>query len=286
MGTATSMQSWHFAVETYNALLLISMGVNLIVLASGAAYLYKTRYILRSWYAYHVLGIVADKRKEEMPPPFYKMRLEVFDLLRQKTRPQKAILFVGDSLTNFFEWSEFFQNSDHSVVLNRGVSGTGVEFLTERFEEIFLTGYNVQKMFIMIGINDIRQQSYDIDKFIAHYSALLDRLLKYFDSTQICIQSILPSRATNINSEKTKVANAQIQALAHSKSICYLDLFGILADDNGYLDEKYGLGGVYLSAQGYRLWMEQIGIHLTDVPGFSSYTGETALAEGYLRPDA
>jgi hypothetical protein len=104
-------------------------------------------------------------------------------------------------------------------------------------------------------------------------------LLKYFDSKQICIQSILPSRATNINSEAAKAANSQIQALAYSKNICYLDLFGILADEHGYLHEKYGLGGVYLSAQGYRLWMQQIGLHLADIPGFSSYAGEKPLTE-------
>jgi lysophospholipase L1-like esterase len=272
MGIAIGMQNWLFTVETYNRLLFISLGVHLVVLAGGVAYLYKTRHILRRWYTQHVLGATPkpNKRREEVPPPFYKLRLAMFHLLREKANLKKAILFVGDSLTNFFEWSEFLQNSAHTIVLNRGMSGTGVEFLIEQFEETFLTGYDVQKVFIMIGINDIRQKTFDMEKFIINYNTLINRLLTYFDSEQICLQSILPSRASGIAPEVTKAANAQIHALARSKGICYLNLFDLLADDNGNLHEKYGLGGVYLSAQGYRLWLEQLETYLVNVPGFSS----------------
>jgi lysophospholipase L1-like esterase len=270
------MQSWIFPMASGNKLLFVSLLLHLIVLGIGAGYLYKTRYILQRWYVRHVLGVTANEPGRKDRQPFYKMRLAAFQLLREQASLKKAILFVGDSLTNAFEWSEYFQNDGRTAVLNRGASGAGVEFLTEQFELVFSPGYEVQSVFIMIGINDIRKKAFNIEEFTRNYKYLIDKLLKYFDSEKIYIQSILPTRSSDsndevINNEVIEAVNEQIQMMAHSKDICYIDLFDKLADEHGYLSEKYALGGVHLSAQGYRVWMEHLRPYIANVPGFNSY---------------
>jgi lysophospholipase L1-like esterase len=279
MGITIGVQDWPFPVETYNKFLLISLVINVTLLCALASYLYKTRHLLKRWYAQHVLGITPNKRREEARPSFYRLRLTVFDALHEQPSLKKAILFIGDSLTNAFEWSEFFQNGSQTVLLNRGVTGAGVEFLIEEFEGIFLSSYDVQKIFIMIGINDIRQKSFNMDKFIRDYNLLIDKALEHFNRGEICVQSILPVRKSQIPSETIKVANKQLQALAYSKGICYIDLFNPLADENGYLNEKYAQEGVHLSPLGYRLWMDQLRPYLATVPSYNSYSGEKILEQ-------
>jgi lysophospholipase L1-like esterase len=266
MGLAAGVSDWIFPMETFRKLLFFSLVMHLVVIAGGTYYMYKTRHIIRRWVAYHI-GLGAHKRHAEPHYPFYKLRLSVFHMLQEEAHPQKAILFVGDSLTNAFEWQEFFQNNDHPLLLNRGLTGARVELLIDKFEMIFLSGYDVQKIFIMVGINDIRQETFSMEKFSSDYNVLLDKLLTYFEGRKICLQSILPVRTTGILTRVIKGANAQIRTLALSKGIDYIDLFDILLDENGLLHEKYATDGVHLSVQGYRLWIEHLRPYLANIPG-------------------
>lgn len=270
MDIAAGVQHWLSLEGTCYKWLLVSLVAHLVVLGAGGGYLYKTRHLLKRWYARHWSSTLANTHRTAPRLPFYEMRLATFHVLREEASHRNAVIFAGDSLTNAFEWSEFFHHGRDTLLLNRGVSGVGVEFLSDHFEVIFLPGCAVQKVFIMIGVNDIRAKTFEMEPFIRAYHTLMDQLLTHFDREQIYIQSILPVRVDGIPQALIPVANARIQSLAEAKGLCYINLFHTLADEQGYLDEKYTLGGVHLSAQGYRLWMEELRPYLANVPGFHS----------------
>jgi len=260
MTRAADMQTW----------LWVSLVVHLVVLGAGGFYLYKTRYLLKRWYARHWFGTVANTLRTAPRLPFYEMRLATFHVLREESSDRNAVIFAGDSLTNAFEWAEFFPHGRDTLLINRGISGVGVEFLLDHFEMIFVPGYAVQQVFLMIGVNDIRAPTFEMESFIHAYDTLLDQLLTHFAPEQIHIQSILPVRVDGIPELLIPTANARIRSLAEAKGMHYINLFDTLADAQGALDEKYTLGGVHLSAQGYRRWMDALRPYLAHSPGFHS----------------
>jgi lysophospholipase L1-like esterase len=251
------------AVQTW---LVVSLVVHLVVLGVGGVYLYKTRHLLKRWYARRRSG--AAKAHSPAPRlPFYEMRLATFQVLREESSNRPAVLFAGDSLTNAFEWAEFFPHDRDTLVINRGVSGVGVEFLVDHFEAFFVPGYAVKQVFLMIGINDIRAPIFELDPFVRAYDTLLERLLTHFAPDAIYVQSLLPVRVDGIPQTRIPAVNERIRSLAEAKGAHYIDLFRTLADAEGFLDDKYTLGGVHLSAQGYRRWMDALRPYLAPGPG-------------------
>jgi lysophospholipase L1-like esterase len=256
MGGVGEVQAW----------LIVSFVVHLIVLGAGEVYLYKTRQVLTRWWARRVCGAVPARRADPRRP-FWEMRLATFQVLREDSSPRPAVLFAGDSLTNAFEWAECVSRDGAPLVVNRGITGVGVDFLVEHFEEIFVPGYAVHQVFLMIGVNDVRAPTFIMDRFMAAYDTLLAQLLTHFAPDAIYLQSLLPMRLDGVPPAVIPAVNARIRALAESKGVTFIDLFPALADAQGRLADKCSLGGVHISAEGYRRWVEGLRPHLERVAG-------------------
>ena len=71
------------------------------------------------------------------------------------------ITFIGDSLTEYFDWQERFSECH---VTNLGVSGEPVEGLLDRLERIRRAVNDPDIIFIMTGINNIAMEHYDISE--------------------------------------------------------------------------------------------------------------------------
>ena len=160
---------------------------------------------------------------------------------------------------DYFEWPEYFKASSDLIIINRGVAGDTIDLLLNRFDVTFLTMYNPQKIFIMVGIMNILNDDFRMDQFIDKYYRLIDKLLLYVSPDRICVQSILPIRRGNALNTTIKTVNEHLKAYAHENHICYIDLFDKFVDTTGELSARFqSEDGLHLSVEGYKVWLNEI----------------------------
>jgi lysophospholipase L1-like esterase len=165
------------------------------------------------------------------------------------------VVFAGDSITARFEWQEYFPDL---IVANRGIDSDVSEGLKNRLDCIIAE--KPEKIFLMIGINDIRQ-SIPAEDTLANYREIVSRLKQELPECTIYIQSILPvSHTTGIDNADVRALNEQLKALASEEGLTYIDLYtSLVSSDDDFL---YTADGVHPTGEGYQIWMDLIDIYL------------------------
>jgi len=186
---------------------------------------------------------------------YYIEKQTLFDNLPQS---DNTIYFLGDSLTDGCEWSELLSNSK---IKNRGINGDTTQGILNRLNKI--TQSKPQKIFIMIGINDLLN-NIETAKILDNYQKIIANIKYNSPKTKIYIESILPM---NFEIDKTRrpIANQNIsdfnnnlKNFADNSNIFYIDLYSKFLNPANQLDEKYTLDGIHLNGQGYLIWKNQV----------------------------
>ncbi len=232
-------------IEISKVALLISISFNLLVLGLGIFWVSSKGgipYIIRT-VSYLLNPDSVDNNS------FYTVdRKSLFETL---PKSETDIVFVGDSLTDFCEWQEFFRTVSIS---NRGLAGDTSRGVLNRIDSILES--RPQKIFIMIGINDLLQGE-NVDKIANNYQLILQALRDKAPQTQVFIQSTLPLNKDfadpAINNEVIEL-NAKLKKLSQKFSLPYIELFPSFLGENNQLDSRYTTDGLHLNGQGYLLW--------------------------------
>lgn len=189
-------------------------------------------------------------------PVFYAQRATLFDLLPMDSQ---SIVMLGNSITNGCEWAELLGNPN---VVNRGISGDTVDGIQTRLGSIM--DAKPAKIFLMIGVNDV---SHDLtaDSIAASIGELVHRIRTESPSTRLYLQSLLPvnqsfGRYHKLDGKEQVIRdiNAQLTATAAREGATFIDLYPLLADDQGNLDSKYTNDGLHLLGPAYLVWRDAI----------------------------
>jgi lysophospholipase L1-like esterase len=165
----------------------------------------------------------------------------------------KNIVFIGDSLTEYYDWQERFPGYR---VTNLGVSGETVEGLLDRLDKVRSRINDADVIFVMTGINNIAMEQYDI---AGNYKEIVSKLTSWFKNSKIVVQSLLPVRLEWINNNVIQDINRHLKQIACDFSVEYLDVYSRFVDSQGnprranLLDD-----GVHLSEKGYEVWADEV----------------------------
>lgn len=183
--------------------------------------------------------------------PYYLDKKSLFEVLPYQN---KDTIFLGDSLTDRCAWSELFENLS---LKNRGISGDNLYGVLNRLDQV--TASRPQKIFVMIGINDIIAKE-KLDRVFYKYNLMLSRIKESTPKTQVFIQSVLPVNnnfkpiADNAN---IILLNNELKILAKKFKYEYIDLYSQMAADN-QLFADYTNDGIHLNGKGYLVWKQAI----------------------------
>jgi lysophospholipase L1-like esterase len=173
--------------------------------------------------------------------------------MRAMTQQQKKLLFIGDSLIEYFDWEQRFPGH---VVYNLGISGETVDGLNARLGSIFDAVGSPDHIFIMTGINNLAMGDREI---ISGYRKMLKRILERYPEAKVTIHSLLPVLVPFIGNEEIRSMNEGLERLAHEEKVFYLDLHARFLDEKGRPVAAYLLDdGVHVSDEGYRTWSAEI----------------------------
>lgn len=237
--------------------LLFSTLLNLLFLILGIVFLAKKGGIP---YLFRKISSLLMTEPYLMPMddiPYYVDKVSHF---KNITNSDTQIIFLGDSITDYCEWSELFGN--HKIK-NRGISGDRTDGILNRLDEILQA--QPQKIFIMVGINDLIQGR-EIGEIFNNYKSIVLKIKDQLPDTQLFIQSVLPINTLKaqeklflrFNNSKVREFNAKLQDLAKEFSLPYIDLLAVFADSNRELDARYTTDGVHLNGEAYLLWKKII----------------------------
>jgi lysophospholipase L1-like esterase len=174
-------------------------------------------------------------------------------------QPEKPrIVFMGDSITDFWRLNEYFADRDF---VNRGISGQITSQMLGRMKADVID-LKPAAMIVLAGTNDIAR---GIPlAVIENNLAMLADLAKAHDITPV-FASILPvsdyHKGENPAYEMTKrrppetirTLNAWIQNFCRQRNYVYADYFSALVDQAGFLKTDAANDGLHPNGTGYRL---------------------------------
>ena len=140
-------------------------------------------------------------------------------------------------------------------IKNRGICGDTTDGILNRIDNII--EYQPQKLFLLIGINDLNQGR-QVPNIVENYNLILNSIKDKLPTTKVFIQSVLPVnyqkfQKSGVN-DKVIELNLKLRELAKEFSYQYIDLFSAFLDINKELDSQYTTDGVHLNGQGYLVW--------------------------------
>lgn len=183
----------------------------------------------------------------------YDSRVAYF---RQLPVVKKAILFWGDSITDWGDWAEMLQTGK---AINRGIAGDNTYGLRGRLEEVLR--HSPKKLFILIGTNDINKKI-PVSYIVANYRQLIQSVKQQSPATRLYVQSVFPINNQLIGrqyytgtNEQIKELNTALHAMAVQEGVRYVDIYPHLLDEQQQLDARYTYDGLHLSGKGYLAWI-------------------------------
>ena len=109
---------------------------------------------------------------------------------------KELVLFVGDSITDGYDLSKFY-SYDNKVLINSGVGGYTTNNIIKRFKNL-VEQYNPDKLFLMIGTNDIGDGTSKED-IIKNIDEIISMIKEKEPDTKIYLETIYP-----VNLDKRK----------------------------------------------------------------------------------
>lgn len=159
------------------------------------------------------------------------------------------LVFIGDSLTEWYDWQERFPAYRAT---NLGISGETVEELLDRRDMLRERIDAPDALFLMTGINNILSERYDIT---VPYREIVRNLSTWYKGAKIVVQSLLPVDMPWINNDTIRTINRHLSDLAREHDADYLDAYSRFVDRNGKpIPGLLSDDGVHLAAKGYAVW--------------------------------
>ena len=178
--------------------------------------------------------------------------------LNQLAVKEPAIIFIGDSIVEYFPLHELVQSP--KTLVNRGIRGYKTDLLLENLDA-HLFGQALDKVFLLIGTNDIGKEMAQAET-LANLEAVIQEISRDYPLAQIQLLSVLPVNEQEQykgtvyirTNKKIQALNRAYQELAQAYyQVSYVDVYSSLLDEVGQLAEAYTTDGLHLSVAGYRI---------------------------------
>ena len=191
----------------------------------------------------------------------YTVRKSVFEHNNKIEKNSNKVVMLGDSLTNFCEWNEFF-NLD---ILNRGICGDTITGVKLRFKEI--AKLKPCKIFLMIGINNF-SLCFTIEETKILYKDMLETIRQLLPEVKLYLQSVLPVRNYAnkhiANNEPIIALNKYIEEISNDYNATFINLYDDFCDKTGQMKQELAIDGIHLNLKGYQLWYKHLDKYITE----------------------
>ena len=184
--------------------------------------------------------------------------------LQEKNKNYTNYLFLGDSITDFYDLDKYF--NDYKVV-NSGISGNQTSDIYKDIKKRAYV-YNPSTIFLLIGTNDLEHDVSNED-IIKNIKNIIKSLNENLPNAKVYLESIYPinnEKDSKINhscvgKRKNKdivLINSELKKYCNDKNCTYLDMYSLLEDKDGNLKLEYTKEGLHMSDKGYEVITKEL----------------------------
>ena len=206
------------------------------------------------YYAYgrYMTTLIADKQEKA-----------VAYAAGNKSVEEGGIVFYGDSITEMCQTSLYYPEFE---IINRGISGDTTEGMLARLDNNLL---NIKPSTVLFlgGINDI-DKNVPTEEIANNVDAIIVAIKDVNPDCRIIVQSVYPvnenirprylNKVNNRNNVAVMELNEELKKICQNRDCVYLDIYSVLADEDGNLDKRYTRDGLHLIKKGYFAVAEEI----------------------------
>ena len=181
---------------------------------------------------------------------------ENYRKLNQVSVKEPDIIFVGDSIVEYYPLHELLRTD--KTVVNRGIRGYKTDLLLENLD-VHLFGHAVDKIFLLIGTNDIGKEMEQAET-LGNMEEIIQFISRNYPLAQIQLLSVLPvnedpaykSTVYVRSNEKIQALNQAYRQLTNAyMNVQFIDLYDAFLDEGGQLRPDYTTDGLHLTIAGY-----------------------------------
>jgi len=197
------------------------------------------------------LGALADSGADAMTAALTR-----FSRQDAATPPRPGgVVFTGSSSIERWNLTASFPDI---VALNRGIGGTRLADIGSHLDQLALH-YRPRTIVLYAGDNDVATGRAPVD-IAADFQSIADRVRAALPDTRLVFISIKPSIARWTLIGQMRETNKLVHQLCEDdRNFVYVDIEPSMLDDEGRpRPELFDDDGLHLSAEGYRLWAQQV----------------------------
>ncbi|MGX8019828.1 GDSL-type esterase/lipase family protein [Streptococcus pasteurianus] len=191
-----------------------------------------------------------------------KLREKYAALNKSVSHPN--ILFVGDSITEFFPVHELLTSTVR--LYNRGIHGITSQQLLKHLDSQVID-LNPNRVFLLIGANDLKTRR--PEEVYQTIQTIILEIHNQLPETDIVLMSVFPInespefiRTPSLRTNHSiSQLNAYLSELTNDK-VYWLDVHDLLCDESGQLKRDLTLDGLHLTVAGYQVVADIINLFL------------------------
>jgi lysophospholipase L1-like esterase len=178
--------------------------------------------------------------------------------LAPSTPKENRVVFLGDSITDYWKLSDYFPGKPY---INRGIDGETTPQMLVRFQQDVID-LHPKVLVVLAGTNDIAgvtgpARNEDIE---ANYTSMAE--LARAHHIRVVFASLLPAHNYTPESkesfalrprERILALNTWLKNYCARNSLVYLDYFSALVDGQGMLRRDLSDDGLHPNAAGYKI---------------------------------
>lgn len=187
------------------------------------------------------------------------MRISQFEVL---PKPAADVVFLGDSITEYGLWNEWFPR--HRVI-NRGIAGDTSGGVLSRVGAAVGTQRTVS---LLIGTNDLALGVSE-SRIAANVAGIVAAIRAADPGSKILLNSVMPrtrayqDRIGALNRRLALLATAEAtQSAQAAGGTRFLDLWPALAAADGGIRPEFSADRLHLNGAGYAAWVEVLREHI------------------------
>jgi lysophospholipase L1-like esterase len=208
-------------------------------------------YLVKKYQFYQDMKRDSEQKNyaKNQPNSYWRTREAIYEMLPGK---QKAIVFMGNSLVDFCEWSELFDRP----IINRGLAGDTMDGILRRVDQV--TRFKPAKIFLLVCTNDLPGPSTNLDTICTKYQRLIKRIRTGDSNCKIYIISELPRWDSSSIARLILPLNDKLFSLAKTENVNFINVYDKLATKDGLLSRQFSFDGLHMNGKGYLILKNSI----------------------------
>lgn len=178
-------------------------------------------------------------------------------LLQEAPAEKDRVVFMGNSITEFWKVRDSGFFATHLNYIDRGISGQTTPQMLLRFRQDVID-LHPAVVVILAGINDIAENTgpISLNTTMGNIASMAE--LAGVHHIKVILCAVLPANHFPWHpgiypADKVIALNKMIQEYATARHLTYVDFYKPMADADKGLDAKYTLDGVHPTLAGYQI---------------------------------